>query len=123
MSKKKKIVTNKMISLHDTASLIYVKSRTLQVESELEECINQIARKRRIDFERPNDYSHRVFSMVIPFDQINIEFFDEKHIEKIKKLYVEYVSLRKKVRPLEKEYDIKVNISKQLKNDVRGSLL
>lgn len=106
------------MEVHKTAELIFVKNRTLQVEGELEKIVNTINKKHKIDYDRPNDYGHRGFTLNITFDQFNIETFSTKNIEKIKELYTEYLQLRKKVKPLEQEYDIGIKVAQQLKEDM-----
>ena len=109
-----------MSSVDNTAKLISVKNRTLEVEGELEKLLRNIGMKRRIDFERPNDYGERMFNLVIVFDEINVESFSDENVKKMKELFREYIELRKKQRPLEREYDSNAAIKSQIKNGIRA---
>ena len=107
------------MEIHKTAELIFVKNKTLEIEDSLQKLILKINKKSKIDYDRPNDYGHRGFTLNITFDQFNIEMFNKKNILKIKELYLEYLMLRKQVKPLEQEYDIGLKVAQQLNEDVK----
>ena len=108
-------------NINNTAKLIQVKNQILKTEEQIQKIIMQMAKKRKIDYERPKDYGFRSFSLVITFDEFNIEAFSDDNIKLIKELYREYVTLRKQQQPLERQYDSEQFVKQQIKNDMRSN--
>lgn len=109
-------------NINNTANLIEIKNKTLAVEEKIEKLITLVTRKRKISYERCNDYGDRSFNITITFDELNIEMFSDENVKLIKDLYREFVSLRKQQQPTERQYDTEQCIKNQMKSNIKLSV-
>lgn len=106
------------MSIGNTSDLIETKKEIIRIESELKSLILLFSKKQKIDFERPNDYAERGFTMIINFDNFNIEAF--LNSEKIIELWKRFALLRKKQKNLEIEFDSDIMLKKEMKSQMRS---
>jgi hypothetical protein len=83
-------------------------------EQKLNDCFLDMIRRQKVEQFRCRDYARRTFNLDIIYDHININFFTEENIKKVKNLIVEYEKLRKKQKNLEHE----INQSKVVENQL-----
>jgi len=95
-------------------------SEVNKVEKELEYELKGLIRKEKVEQYRNFDYSRRFFSLIIPFDQINIFFFSEENVKKLKELWIKYDNLRKQQKHIETEIQVLNSPKKVMKETLLG---
>jgi len=81
-----------------------------QIEKEIQDLFKVVIRKETIKQYRPRDFCRRSFYLDIFFDMLNIGFFTEDNMNKMKDLIVRHDELRTQQKLLESDIDkIKAN--------------